>query len=159
MSPRKILISTASCRKLRERLPSQAEFAAAFAELQHTEDIPKQRLTIRYLLARLDLYGRKHGAVDYDKMSIEHIAPQKSQPGELPVPLNVGKIGNLILVPESLNNEVLANKPFAKKKALFKQNSLPLDDTLQAATTWTAVEIDNRTSALAVLVQEKVYRV
>lgn len=145
--------------KLRERLPSQAEFAAAFSELQHTEDTPKQRPIIRYLLARIDLYGRKHGAVDYDKMSIEHIAAQKSQPGELPVPLNVGKMGNLILVPESLNNEVLANKPFAKKKVLFKQHSLPLDDTLDTATTWTATEIDNRTNALAILVQEKIFKV
>jgi uncharacterized protein with ParB-like and HNH nuclease domain len=145
--------------KLRERLPSPAEFAAAFSELQHTEDNSKQRLIIRYLLARLDFHQRKHGAVDYDKMSIEHIAPQKSQPGESAAPANVGRVGNLLLVSETLNNEVLANKPFLKKKSLYQKGSLPLDPTLSSATTWTATEIDARTKAMATLVQEKVFRV
>jgi hypothetical protein len=107
----------------------------------------------------LDFHQRKHGAVDYDKMSIEHIAPQKSQPGESAAPANVGRVGNLLLVSETLNNEVLANKPFLKKKSLYQKGSLPLDPTLSSATTWTATEIDARTKAMATLVQEKVFRV
>jgi Protein of unknown function (DUF1524) len=145
--------------KLRDRLPSAAEFAAAFAELQHTEDNSKQRPLVRYLLTRLDQETRKHGAVDYNKMSIEHIAPQNPKTGEPLAPANVGKIGNLILVPESLNNEVLANKPFPKKLAAFKQAHLPIDPTLAGAVSWTSAEIDTRTQALALLLQAKVFRV
>jgi hypothetical protein len=145
--------------KLRERLPSAAGSSVALSELQHTEENSKQRQIVRYLLARIDLHERKHSAVDYDKMSIEHIAPQKPKPGEAAAPPNVGRIGNLLLVPETLNNEVLANKSFAEKKVLFKSASLPLDPTLELATTWTSVEIDARTAALATYVQTKVFRV
>ena len=145
--------------KLRERLPSPAEFLASFSELQHTGDSSKQRLLIKYLLARLDQHGQQNGAVDYDEMSIEHIAPQNPKLGEPTAPLNVGKIGNLILVPEKLNNDVLGNKAFLKKREIYKNASVPIDDVLGSATTWTSVEIDARTNALAVRVQEKVFRV
>jgi hypothetical protein len=145
--------------KLRERLPTPAEFAAAFAELQFTEENAKQRPLIRYLLARVDQYQREHAAVDYDKTSIEHVAPQNPKPGDPPAPPNVGKIGNLILVPESLNADVLGNKPFAKKKAAYKKAHLPLDDALAKATTWAQAEIDARTATLAALVQDRVFRV
>lgn len=145
--------------KLRERLPSAAEFGVAFGELQYTAESAKQRPLIRYILTRIDQHVRKHGAVDYEKMSIEHIASQSPKPGEPAAPPNAGRIGNLILVPEKLNNEVLANKPFQKKRVAYKNAHLPLDDALLSASTWTAVEIDARTNALAALVQEKVFKV
>jgi hypothetical protein len=145
--------------KLRERLPSSAEFAVAFAELQYTAESAKLRPLVRYLLARLDQHMRKHSAVDYEKMSIEHIAPENPKQGEPAAPLNVGRVGNLILVPESFNNEVVANKPFSKKKAAYKKAHLPLDEVLGTATAWTATEIDLRTKTLATVVQEKVFRV
>jgi uncharacterized protein DUF1524 len=85
--------------------------------------------------------------------------PQNPKPGDPPAPPNVGRIGNLILVPESLNNEVLANKPFLKKLSAFKQAHLPLDPTLAGAVGWTSAEIDKRTQALALLLQTKVFRV
>lgn len=144
--------------KLRARLPTAAEFAAAFGELQHT-DSSKQRSIIKYLLTRLDQEGRPHDAVDYASMSIEHIAPLNPKPGEPATPPNVGKIGNLILVPETLNNEVLANAPFEKKRIAYKKAFLPLDPVLASATAWTAAKIDERTKALATFVQETVFRV
>jgi hypothetical protein len=145
--------------KLRHKLPTGPEFAAAFGELQYTAENSKQRPLVRYLLVRLDQEMRKHGAADYDKMSIEHIAPQNPTKGEPPAPPNVGRIGNLILVPASLNNEELANKPYPKKLAAFKKEHLPLDPALSSAIDWTVDEIDARTRALAVLLQAKVFRV
>lgn len=146
-------------RKLRDRLPSNAEFAAAFAEIQYTEENSKQRPLVRYLLIRLDQHLRKHDAVDYEKMSIEHIAPQNPKAGEPPAPVNVGKIGNLILASETLNNEVLKNKAFPQKLKAFKKARLSIDPALAQATSWTSTEIDARTSTLASLLQTKVFRV
>jgi len=144
--------------KLRERLPTAAEFAAAFAEVQFTEENAKQRSLVRYLLSRIDRYQRKHGAVDYDKMSIEHIAPVSPGGGSAALP-NVGKVGNLILAPESLNAEVLGNKPFGKKKTAYKKAHLPLDELLTSASPWGEADIEARTAALATFVQDKVFRV
>ncbi len=145
--------------KLRERLPSTAEFAVAFGELQHTEENAKQRSLVKYLLARVDQHERKVDAMDYEKMSIEHIASQSPKAGEPPVPVNVGELGNLLVVPEALNSQVLANKPFLKKKAAYKKHRVPLDQILAVATSWGEAEIRARTKALASLVQEKVFRV
>jgi hypothetical protein len=145
--------------KMRERLPSAAEFAAAFGEVQYTDENAKQRPLIRYLLVRIDEHVRRHGAVDYESMSIEHIAPQKPRSGDGPVPVNVGRIGNLLVVSESLNSNALANKTFSRKKALYRKTHVPLDPIIEAATTWGVAEIDARTAALATLVQEKVFRV
>ena len=75
------------------------------------------------------------------------------------MPANVGKRGNLLVVPEALNSEVLANKPFLKKKAAYKNHRVPMDQILGDATSWSEAEIEARTKALASLVQEKVFRV
>lgn len=150
---------TAFLAKLRERLPSADEFAVAFSELQHTEENAKQRSLVKYLLARIDHHMRKIDAMDYDKMSIEHIASQRPKAGEPPAPANVGKLGNLLVVPETMNGIVLANKPFAKKKAAYKKHRVPLDEVLANAMSWGEPEIEVRTKALATLVQEKVFRV
>jgi hypothetical protein len=144
--------------KLRERLPSTAEFAASFGELQFTDESTKQRSLIRYLLTRIDQHVRKYAAVDYDKMSIEHIASQNPKAGVSAL-ANVGTIGNLILAPESLNNEILGNKPFKKKKAEYKKAGLIFDDVLRDATSWGATQIEQRTGVMATLVQEQVFRI
>ena len=145
--------------KLRERLPSADEFSVAFGELQQTEENAKQRPLVRYLLGRIDQHLRKLDAMDYDRMSIEHIASQNPKSGEPPAPPNVGKLGNLLVVPEALNSTVLANRPFSKKKAAYKKHRVPLDEILTNATSWGEAEIEARTKALARLVQEKVFRV
>jgi hypothetical protein len=92
-------------------------------------------------------------------MSIEHIAPQRPRPREGPPLVNVGKIGNLLLVPDALNSEVMANKTFPRKKASYKKAHVPLDRLIEGATAWGSTQIDTRTTALATLVQEKVFRV
>ncbi len=143
--------------KLRERLPGYAEFEAGFIEIRHTEDSSKQRPLVKYLLARIDDWLRKDAAIDYEAMTIEHIAPQKPD-GAPPLP-NAGEIGNLLLVPPALNNKALGNKSFDKKKAELKKAKVPLDASLQSATTWGRPEITARTKALAKLAQEKVFRV
>jgi hypothetical protein len=152
-------VLTAFLGKLRERLPSPDEFAVAFGELEHTEENAKQRGLVRYLLGRIDQDKRKLDAIDYEKMSIEHIAPQNPKAGEPAAPPNVGTLGNLLLVPEPLNNLVLANKPFLKKRAAYKKHHVPLDDIVAGATSWGEAQIEARTKALAKLVQEKVFRV
>jgi hypothetical protein len=119
----------------------------------------QQRSLIRYVLVRLDEHFRKNAAVDYNKMAIEHIAPQKPRSGEPSAPPNVGSVGNLILVPEKLNNEVLGNKPFLKKRDMYNAHDVAMDDILATATSWTAVEIDSRMRSLATLLQDRVFRV
>ena len=152
-------VVTAFLQKLRDRLPTKAEFAAAFAELRFTDESAKQRLLVRHVLVRLDQFEHRYGSVNYDDMSIEHVSPQRPRPGEPDTPPNIGKLGNLLLVPTKLNNELLANKTFAAKKAILKKHKVPLPEHMRTATQWGESEIDTRTSELAVALQDKVFRV
>jgi hypothetical protein len=144
-------------KKLRERLPSDAEFEAGFAEISFTEENPKQKPVVKYLLSRIDEYLRKNAAVDYDSMTIEHLAPVA--PGAGTAPTNVGAIGNLLLVTEEINSKTLANKAFDKKKAELKKAKVLLDDSIENASSWGEAEVTARTIALAKLSQEKVFKV
>ena len=142
--------------KLRERLPSYAEFEAGLMEIEHVEESSKQRQLVRYLLARFDDHLRQDATIDYDGMTIEHLAAQSPSTG--PAIKNVGLIGNLILVPPKLN-KALANKSFDKKRVELKKAKVPLDQSLSTAQTWGEQEITSRTKALAKLAYEKVFRV
>ncbi len=144
--------------KLRERVPTLAEFEAGFLELRYSEEATKQGPLVRYILRRLDGALRKGAAVDYDRMSIEHIAPQNPPAQSGLSAETVAAIGNLILVPEKLNT-ALANKAFTKKRALLEKEKVPMDPILRGATQWTQSEINARQQALAKLCHEKVFKI
>lgn len=144
--------------KLRERVPTLAEFDAGFVELRYSEEATKQGPLVRYILRRIDEAQRKGAPVDYDRMSIEHIAPQNPPAHSGLSAESVASIGNLILVPEKLNTS-LANKTFKKKRALMKKEKVPMEPTLRDAAQWTQAEIDARSKALAKLCHERVFRV
>jgi hypothetical protein len=142
--------------KLRSRLPSQAEFEAGFVEIQYLEEASRQKPLMKYLLSRFDAASRRAAVVDYEAMTIEHLAPQKPPGGSSIPPEVVGSIGNLLLVPRNLNEE-LANKPFKKKREILLSAGVPLDDIVKKASDWREDEIQKRTRALAVRAQEEVF--
>jgi hypothetical protein len=142
--------------KLRGRLPSFIAFEAGFADIKYMEDSSKQRPIIRYILGRIDEHFKKDPTIDYDQMTIEHIAPQNPGGGP-PIP-NAGAIGNLILIPPNLNSKVLGNKTFDKKRAELQKAAVHLDQSILSATAWGDTEIEARTKELAKLAYEKVFR-
>lgn len=142
--------------KLRDRVPSADEFRIGFSDIRFSDQFTRQRHLVRYILRKLDAHIRPAAdGVDYDQMTIEHLAPQSSSLNED----GVGSLGNLILVPAKLNNEKLGSKGFAEKKRILKENGVPLDSAIENARTWTEREIKERTSNLATLAYDKIWRV
>lgn len=143
--------------KLRERMPSQEDFAAAAKELRLLESQQADKPLIRYLLMRIDLHLRPpHGPKpDYDEMSIEHIMPQ-SAVGVEATSDSIGEIGNLILVAKALNSEALADRSFSDKKTLFSENSVPLDSVLLNAEAWGPGTIAERRAELIRLLHSEI---
>lgn len=142
--------------KLRERLPEFDEFAPAFADLSYSQDYTRDKKLVRYTLGKLARHGLASKAIDYEEMTIEHIAPQsdKTIPEEL-----IASIGNLVLLDADLNTE-LANKSFAvKKPAMEKAAEVWVDDSLSAATTWGQNEIKARAELLAEIAYKKVWKI
>jgi len=68
-------------KKLRDKLPTYEEFESNFIGLTFTNDFTKQKKIIQYVLSRLDKGEAGGVAVDYEQMSIEHLASQSGKLG------------------------------------------------------------------------------
>lgn len=134
--------------KLRERIPSLAEVKALFPEIIYTDNVTRQSKLVKYTLVGLDQTTPSPIAVDYDQMTIEHLASQSLiGQGEFNESI-VGQLGNLLLVSEDLNGK-LKNKQFKDKKQILLDCGFKLPDEIQAATIWGAKQIRQRTQILA----------
>lgn len=95
-------------------------------------------------------------ALDFANMTIEHLAPENAANPSV-APADVAKIGNLILVDESLNNK-LANKQVREKQAILKQHpEVWVDPSVLSAKQWTAKEIGARSAAMADVAFNKIW--
>lgn len=143
--------------KLRDRVPSLDEFHALFPEILYTDTFTKQRKLVKYILAGLEERRSSSTAIDFDGMTIEHITPlskiSKSMPEDI-----IGQIGNLLLVPDKLNQK-LRDKDFPEKKRILIENGFKLDAHLKHATKWNAPEITARTRTLAVDAYETIWKI
>ncbi len=142
--------------KLRARLPSYAEFEASFLELRSSKIFTNQVPLVRYALIRLhaeqqELVGSS--PVDFNQMTIEHLAPQNFKKGGVRMG-DVARIGNLILVSQELNAE-LADKTFSAKRSILAQANVEAE--ILAEPKWTAREIETRGKRLAKLAFEQVW--
>jgi len=134
--------------KLRDRVPSLDEVKALFPEVIYTDKVTRQRKLVKYILVGLDQTTPSPIVVDYDQMTIEHLASQSLiGQGEFNEPL-VGQLGNLLLVSDELNAK-LKDKPFKDKKQILLDSGFKLPDEMKAAATWEAPEIRLRTQTLA----------
>lgn len=145
--------------KLRERMPALQEVVALFPNIVFTDDVTKQRGLVRYLLAS---FGRaKSGAmpVDYDRMTIEHLVPQSSVGKNGFTQEIIGQLGNLILVPATLNAEKLRDKPFTEKKRILQESGIDLPKDIASTKTWDPEAIQKRTARMAEKAYKTIWRI
>ncbi len=134
--------------KLRDRVPSLEEFRALFPDIVYTDNITKQKKLVKYILIGLDRQQLSAVAVDYDQMTIEHLAPQSLIGQQGHGDDVIGQLGNLLLVSEELNGK-LENKTFKDKKKILVDNGYKLPKLVEQATAWNVKEIKERTDAMA----------
>lgn len=134
--------------KLRDRVPSVEEFKALFPNMIFTDQITKQKRLVKYVLIRLARKKPSPATVDYEQMTIEHLASQSQIGTEGFDETVVGQVGNLLLVSEELNGR-LKNKAFKEKKRILVENGFELPTSIENATTWGPTEIKSRTNEIA----------
>lgn len=147
--------------KLRQRLPSYAEFEASFLELRSSRVFTQQTPLVRYVLRRLHVAACGQSVnpeeLDLDTLTIEHLVPQGiKQPSTVPLS-DVARLGNLLLVTNDLN-EALADKSFATKQQILRTDHANVDADIVNASQWGSTEIVNRTKKLAKRAYEEVWR-
>jgi len=151
----KIVVMQELKKKLRDRLPSRAEFIANFSEIAYSDEYTKQKKLVQYVLRRITEFHSRGVALDYELMTIEHLAPQNGK-GPVVGERNIAAVGNLVLVDPKLNNK-LGNREFAIKKKILQNSQVWIGDLVANATTWGSAEIEKRTGALAEIAFDKVW--
>lgn len=144
--------------KIRERNPKIEEFEVDFIELVYTSTQTRQKNLIKYILSLFDKHWCNNKTVaDYDLLTIEHIAPESGGDDWAVSSEIIGKIGNLILVTEQVN-DVLSNKSFQEKIDILKENNIPMDKYLVNNHSWTDQQINKRNRNLAKLAYNNIFK-
>ncbi len=155
--PRKASLLKQFRKKLAGKRPPFAEFSARFEELKYSSAQTKQKPLVKYILCKLYESNSPGLAMDPERMTIEHLAPENpTAPSNLTAE-NVASIGNLILVTEKLNNK-LANKTFPEKRAILRSAKVWVDDVTLKAQSWGVSEIQERARLLADEAYNKVWK-
>ena len=146
-------------RKMRDRIPGYDEFEANYREIGFLSDNTRQKPLVQYLLERTDAHFRTTSAPDYTTMSIDHIAPEHPVDGSTVSEDHVGMIGNLILLPDELNNKLANKSLFKAKKQAYEHAGVPMDPVLRDSNSWTDKQVEKRTKFLARSSYETIFKV
>ncbi len=144
--------------KVREKIPTYKEFEVNFSEIIFTNELTKNKKLVQYILSKIDGYLQKTYIVDYNNMTVEHIAPQDQKGPKKLKSKVIGQIGNLLFLKKGLN-EKLKNKDFTEKRKILQDNSVVLDNKLKDTKVWGENEIQERTKYFAKLAYEKIWSI
>ncbi len=142
--------------KLKDRIPAYQEFEVNFEEIYFTNKLTKQKKLVRYILSGIDEHLNTGQTIDYENTTVEHLMPQSSVGKNGITEFDVGKLGNLILIPTNLNVK-LGKKSFQDKKKMLMNKKVFLDPSIKDAKSWRLSEIKKRTKLIAELAYKKVW--
>lgn len=144
--------------KFKERIPDEAEFSLPFSRLTYRSSYTRDRALVRYVLTKLAREFGMPEEVDVSMLTVEHLLPQ-SKGKESYDEFDVGAIGNLIFINESINGD-LADKSFKDKKPLLlSKHNVYMDDMLKSAEEWNSKAIAARGLALAEIGYSKIWKI
>ncbi len=147
--------------------PQFEHFKASFMSIAYKNN-EKTRKTISYILSQINSYYENTDEliIDFLKVNIEHIYPQKPSKEckeKHKNVTNIHKLGNLTLIGKALNSE-LANKPISEKLGGLKGSQLAITKKLVEKfeandCSWSDKEIEERQEELAKIAYEVVWKI
>ena len=147
------------CLKIKGKIPSYQEFETNFEDICYTSKITKQKALVKYILSKVHAHYRQDTVTNYELMTIEHLLPESKVGQNGICDADIGKLGNLIVVPAELNNVDLGNKGFLEKKQILESKNVLLDEKVKNATTWDKQQIEERTKWIAKVAYEKIWNI
>jgi len=144
--------------KLRERIPVLDEVKALFPSILYTDNQTKQKPLVSYVLAGFQSHSLTSVTIDFDGMTIEHLASQSLIGTAGFTEEIVGQLGNLILVPSPLNTK-LDDKPFKEKRKILEAAGVAVPAEFAKQDDITPTAIQTRTANLADLAYKQVWKI
>lgn len=144
--------------KFRERVPDLQEFTLPFARLNYRNDYVRDRNLVKYVLTKLARHFGMPEEIDLSMMTIEHLLPQ-SQNEWTGDAYDVGAIGNLLLINETVNGK-LGTKSFKEKMKILKETpNVYMDEGLKKIGQWDPIAIAHRGVELAEIGHSKIWKI
>lgn len=144
--------------KLRAKLPSLDEFKVAFREVVYTNSNSKQKNLVRYILEKFSVHHSFKYSVDFDDLTIEHLAPQLAIGTDPWNESSIGCLGNLIFIDQKTNGDLDA-KSFKDKKKILLEKGYSLDDMITDVDNWNPESVFNRADAMATMAYNNIWKI
>lgn len=133
---------------LESKLPSFEEFYVNFAELNYLSNKTRNKGVIKYILSKQLGEAISGLNINHHLLTIEHYIPESSLKNGVSADI-IGSIGNLILVDEVTNNNVLKNSAIEEKYKILNKSGYPLTQTYINNSSWGEQEVKERTEFIA----------
>ena len=138
-------------------IPTDLDFETRFSTL--LENRAKYN---RYYLQELEVFANRQYDPEFvpnrdeRQVTLEHVLPRSMDPAQWPSFANleprdwIWRLGNLVLIPKSINNQ-LGNKSFSQKKVVLANSNFELTKQVAAEADWTPATLERRQRRLAAL--------
>lgn len=130
------------------KLPSYEEFQVNFIELSYLSNKTRSKNAIKYILSKQLGEAISCLNINHKLLTIEHYIPESAIKVGVS-PDMVGSIGNLLLIDELTNNNILKDAGIEEKYKILENNGYPLKQTYITSPAWGEAEIKNRTESIA----------
>lgn len=150
------LVINSLAMKLRERVPSNSEFTAAFCEISYTNSNSKQKALVQYILREFSLHYKYSYPGVFDELTIEHLHPQSKSSGSWSEQ-EIGSLGNLLLVDTNLNTKLDSKRFLEKLEILAGTKQLPA--FIAGRKSWTSKTVASHTLHMAEVAYNNIWSI
>ncbi|WP_426505140.1 DUF262 domain-containing protein [Serratia proteamaculans] len=135
-------------KSLESKLPSFDEFYVNFSELNYLSNKTRSKGIIKYILSKQLGDAISCLNINHNLLTLEHYIPESTMKSGVSGEI-IGSIGNLLLVDETTNNNILKNSTIEIKYNILKQSNYPLEQTYIVSPLWGEQEVTQRTELIA----------
>lgn len=133
---------------LKSKLPSFDEFYVNFTELNYLSNKTRSKGVIKYILSKQLGDAISCLNINHHLLTIEHYIPESAIKSGISGDI-IGGIGNLLLIDEVTNNNILKNSAIETKHKILKDSNYPLEQTYILSPLWGEQEVKQRTEMIA----------
>ncbi|EDK4010345.1 DUF262 domain-containing protein [Citrobacter braakii] len=130
------------------KLPRYEEFRVNFIELSYLSNKTRSKNSIKYILSKQLGDAISCLNINHKLLTIEHYIPESAIKSGISADV-VGCIGNLLLIDESTNNNILKDTNTEAKYKILVEKGYPLKQTFISSSEWGHTEIKKRTESIA----------
>lgn len=134
-------------KELRGKLPGYESFKPMFMELEYRNGNTRQKKLIDYILICFYKHYSNGSTPDLNTHNIEHLLSQAAAKDDDTLE-SVGRIGNLFLIPDSINTG-LGHKSFAEKKQILAENGCIIPPEILNEADWSKHSIYSRSEEMS----------